>query len=372
MISKERLEGLLRLKVPVSRIALDLQVSRLRVYKAMAEYNLHETRYSSISEPDIQHAVSSIKDKHPNAGEVMLQGHLRAQGIHVPRSKVRKAIHDLDPAVTSHKRPAIRRRVYSVPYPNYLWYLDGNHKLIRWRFVVHHCIDGYSCLITFCRCSTNNKSETVLSSFNEAVRKYGRPQRICNDHGGENVLVWRDMTSAWGEEARSVIVGSSVHNQRIERHNRSTNEQELSVFKSEFYDLEREGVLDPLNDTDLFCLHYVYLPRLNKNLAEFVSAHNNHKVSTESNNTPAQIFWTNLHLTAFRVGREQNDAWMGVNIDELIYTNLPHVQVPFTSNPLDDTAYAELQRLVDPLSPTCGKELYRRTVVFVGRKLSCP
>ena len=79
----------------------------------------------------------------------------------------------------------------------------------------------------------------------------------------------------------SVIVGSSVHNQRIERHNRSVNEHELSVFKSEFYDLEREGVLDPLNETDLFCLHDVYLPRLNKNLAEFVSAHNNHNISSE-------------------------------------------------------------------------------------------
>ena len=66
--------------------------------------------------------------------------------------------------------------------------------------MVHHCIDGYSRLIAFCRCSTNNKSETVLSSFNEAVRKYGRPQRIRSDHGGENVLVWRDMTSAWGRK----------------------------------------------------------------------------------------------------------------------------------------------------------------------------
>ena len=176
MISKERLEGLLRLKVPVSLIAEDLQVSRPLVYKAIADYNLHETGYSNISEPDIQHAVSSIKDKHPNAGEVMLQGHLRAQGSHVPRSKVRKAIHDLDPSVTSRKRPAIRRQVYSVPYPNYLWHLEGNHKLIRWRLVVHHCIDGFSRLITFCRCSTNNESETVLSSFNKAVLKYGRPQ----------------------------------------------------------------------------------------------------------------------------------------------------------------------------------------------------
>ena len=148
---------MLRLKIPISRIAEDLRVSRPTVYKAMAEYNLQETRYSDISEADIQHAVSSIKGNHPNAGEVMLQGHLRAQGINVQRSKIRKAIHDLDPSVTTRKRPAIWRRVYSVPYPNYLWHLDGNHKLIRWRFVIHHYIDGFSRLITFCRCSTNNR-----------------------------------------------------------------------------------------------------------------------------------------------------------------------------------------------------------------------
>lgn len=62
VISKERLEGLLRLKVPVSRIAADLQVSRQTVYKAMTEYNLiQQSRYTNISETDIRHAVSSIK-----------------------------------------------------------------------------------------------------------------------------------------------------------------------------------------------------------------------------------------------------------------------------------------------------------------------
>ena len=119
-----------------------------------------------------------------------------------------KAIHDLDPSVTTRKRAAIRRRVYSVPYPNYLWHLDTNHKLIRWRFVTHHCIDCFSCLITFCHCSTNNKTETVFLSFNEVIHMYGRPQWVCSDHGGENVLVWRDMTSAWGEDAGSVIIRS--------------------------------------------------------------------------------------------------------------------------------------------------------------------
>ena len=43
-----------------------------------------------------------------------------------------------------------------------------------------------------------------------------------------------------------MIVGSSVHNQRVERHNRAANEQELSVFREEFYQLESEGLLDLL------------------------------------------------------------------------------------------------------------------------------
>ena len=39
------------------------------------------------------------------------------------------------------------------------------------------------------------------------------------------------MVNAWGEEARPVVVGSSVHNQHIERHNQAVNEQVLIGFK---------------------------------------------------------------------------------------------------------------------------------------------
>ena len=114
--SKEGLEGLLRLKISVSQIAEVFQVSRPVVYKAIANYNLKQSRYSHTSEADIQHAVSAIKDNHPNAGEVMLQGHLRASGINAQRRKIRKAISDLNPSVSTRKRPAIQRRVYSGPY----------------------------------------------------------------------------------------------------------------------------------------------------------------------------------------------------------------------------------------------------------------
>ena len=346
-------------------------MSRPVIYKAIADFNLQQKRYSDINDKQLHEVIAEVKENHSRAGEVMLQGHLRAQGIHVQRSRVRRAIHQADPlGPTTRRRPPIRRRVYSVPCPNYLWHIDGNHKLIRWRMVIHHAIDGFSRLVVFCHCSANNKAATVLSLFQEAVRKYGRPFRIRTDLGGENVDVWTDMVNAWGEDSRSVVVGSSVHNQRIERHNRAINEQELLGLKEEFYDLESEGLLDPLNDTDIFCLHYIYIPRINQRISEFVEAHNNHGVSTEACNTPAQIFYLNLHLTAFRVGMSAEDVWAGVRVEDLLSNqSLPHVHVPETQNPLDDNTYARLQHEINPLSEESGKVLYRRTVEFVGRAM---
>lgn len=190
----------------------------------------------------------------------MVHGHLE----HVHGQHVCDAIHHVDPNVSARKRPPINRRVYSVLCPNYLWHTDGNHKMIRQGFVIHHGIDGFSRLVTFCCCSGNNRSTTVFPLFQEAVSKYGRLIHVRTDYGGENVLIWRDMTSFWGEHARSVIVGSSVHNQRIEHHNRGVNKQVVASFNAKFYDLESEGILDPLNNTDLFCLHYTYIPRISK------------------------------------------------------------------------------------------------------------
>ncbi|CAB4008944.1 Hypothetical predicted protein, partial [Paramuricea clavata] len=38
----------------------------------------------------------------------------------------------------------ISRRQYQVPWPNSLWHLDDYHSLIRWKMVIHGCMDGYS------------------------------------------------------------------------------------------------------------------------------------------------------------------------------------------------------------------------------------
>lgn len=72
---------------------------------------------------------------------------------------------------------------------NSLWHIDGHHSLITWRMVVHGGIDGYSRMIIYLACSTNNKSLTVQKLFKEATEKFGVPSRVRSDKDGENVLV---------------------------------------------------------------------------------------------------------------------------------------------------------------------------------------
>lgn len=110
-------------------------------------------------------------------------------------------------------------------------------------------------MVVFARCSTNNRTETNYNLFLQALPKYGRPSKDGTDLGGQNVDIWRDMTTFWGEANVPVLVEKSVHNQRIERHNRALNGQVLSKFRQQFYELESKSALDVNNDTDIFCLH---------------------------------------------------------------------------------------------------------------------
>ena len=65
------------------------------------------------------------------------------------------------------------------PSPNSLWHIDGYHKLIWWRLVIHGGIDGYNRIPVYLKVASNNKAETVFDAFCAAVTKFGLPSRVC-------------------------------------------------------------------------------------------------------------------------------------------------------------------------------------------------
>ncbi|XP_060776375.1 uncharacterized protein LOC132885871 isoform X1 [Neoarius graeffei] len=228
-ISQEELENVLSLRTTFTEAASILSISRPTFYKLLQDFNIPTSKFNNITDQQLDLEVSQIRTEHPNVGEIMLMGHLRSKNIVVQRHRLRDSLRRIDPiGVLARRRPAIARRVYSVPHPNFIWHVDGNHKLIRWKLVVHGAIDGYSRMLIFLRCSNNNRSETVKELFHAAVGQFGRPLHIRTDHGVENIKIWEDMHASRGEG--SVLTGSSVHNQQIERFNQDLNKNCSQIY----------------------------------------------------------------------------------------------------------------------------------------------
>ena len=151
----------------------------------------------------------------PTVGRSLAMGYLRQCGLRVQQERVAKAVVRVDPENSRPRWAAlIKRRKYSFPEPNSLWHTDGHHSLISWCFVIHGAIYGYSRQIVYLHCSTNNKKETVLKLFEEAIVDYSAPSRIRTDKGGENTLIWELMTGIRGNGRGSFLASSSVHKNR--------------------------------------------------------------------------------------------------------------------------------------------------------------
>ena len=86
----------------------------------------------------------------------------------------------------------------------------------------------------------------------------------------ENIGVARLMLDKFGRENVPHLTDLSVHNQRIERLWKDVVTYIVQHYRDLFEFMESIGILDPLNECELFALHLVYQPRLDKALKDFI------------------------------------------------------------------------------------------------------
>ena len=174
-------------------------------------------------------------------------------------------------------------------------HIDSHHKLIRWRLVIHGCIDGYSRLIIYLHCCNKNKAETVKAQFLRSISTFFWPRCVRSDHGMENIEVAREMLKKFGTSSKPFLTGLSVHNQRIERLWKDVLHYVLHYYIDLFYFMEANEILDPLNEVHLLALQLVFIERINTALLDFIVYWSNHKLRTEHSQTPNQLWITGIH-----------------------------------------------------------------------------
>ena len=145
-INEDDIQKFLDMEFTVQAIANMLGVSKKTIDRRIRDFNIRAKipLYTDLSSDRLDNEVVRILKEFPNSGIRNVKGHLRGIGIKVGWEDVRCSLWRVDPQGIlnrSIQQSVIKRRVYFVAGPLALLHIDGNHKLIRWKLVVHGGIE---------------------------------------------------------------------------------------------------------------------------------------------------------------------------------------------------------------------------------------
>ena len=147
--------------------------------------------------------------------------------------------------------------------------------------------------VTGLRASPNNRAETVLDMFIDAILKHGVPSRVRGDRGGENRDVSILMILLRGLNRASFMWGPSVFNTRIERLWVEVGRRFAYQWRAFFLRLERCHLLHRDDPQHRWLLHYLFLDLINQDCQKFCEEWNSHPISGAGGHSPnvSDIIW---------------------------------------------------------------------------------
>jgi transposase InsO family protein len=176
--------------------------------------------------------------KHPGLGPSQIRNQLRRRGVKVSVTTARRVMED-----AGYRPPKVKREPHDERFeavrPNHLWHLDFVHRHIHQastftliliddcaRFVTGHGVDDAE------------RADLVIGTFEEAVARHGKPERVMHDRGSA-FWSWRGIsrfTSLLTELGiDQVVAEEKEHNGKVEVFNANLHKELFDRYR--FYDL---------------------------------------------------------------------------------------------------------------------------------------
>ena len=121
--------------------------------------------------------------RHPGLGPSQIRNQLRRKGIKIAVNTVRNIMIE-----AGYRPPKVKRDPHDQRYeavrPNQLWHLDFVHRHInRTNTFTLILIDDHSRFVVGHGVDDAERADMVTSTFEAAVKRYGRPESVMNDKG---------------------------------------------------------------------------------------------------------------------------------------------------------------------------------------------
>ena len=144
VIPKILIENLIDDGFSVKEMSNILCVPERTALRRMVEYGLTIRNFPSISDDQLDSDVLALKNDYPFCGETILRELLKGRGIIIQRFQLRDSMHPVsEVGIQSRRNGRLKTRVYNVKGANHLWYIDTNHKLVKWYLIIFGTIDNY-------------------------------------------------------------------------------------------------------------------------------------------------------------------------------------------------------------------------------------